>query len=135
MMPRRTTPRRRRPRRRGRTLMFLCAAAAPHTSTPPPCRYAYVIHVRGPAIFCLLNEALKMHGARCSNKRCHSLYERHLSTYLKVKLIADFEATRLSLEARAKLLSGGGGVRGNRGWLLNWPHALASLWPRSCART
>jgi hypothetical protein len=52
-----------------------------------------------------------MHGARCSNKRCHSLYERHLSTYLKVKLIADFEATRarrLSLEARAKLHSGGG---------------------------
>ncbi len=68
-----------------------------------------------------------MHGARCSNKRCHSLYERHLSTYLKVKLIADFEATRLSLEARAKLHSGGGGVSGSRGWLLNWPHALASL--------
>ena len=73
----------------------------------------YVRHVREPAIFCSLNEALKMHGARCSNKRCHSLYERHLSTYLKVKLIADFEATRarrLSLEARAKLHSGGGGV-------------------------
>ena len=54
----------------------------------------YVRHVREPAIFCSLNEALKMHGVRCSNKRCHSLYERHLSTYLKVKLIADFEATR-----------------------------------------
>ena len=59
-----------------------------------------------------------MHGARCSNKRCHSLYERHLSTYLKVKLIADFEATRarrLSLEARAKLHSGGGGVEAEVG--------------------
>ena len=135
-MPRRTTPRRRRQRRR--TLMFLCAAAAPHTSTPPPCRYAYV-HLREPAIFCLLNEALKMHGARCSNKRCHSLYERHLSTYLKVKLIADFEATRLSLEARAKLHSGGG-VSGSRVWPFNYSGLAAKLatrfgLARSCART
>ena len=36
-------------------------------------------------IFCLLNEALKMHGTRCSNKRCHSLYERHLSTHLQLR--------------------------------------------------